>query len=103
MPFSGHGPISKTGCCAIAALCVAMLLVAVRAVAQNSAPVLAWHFDEADGDGAAEQMRHADGVVSGVYLHVPGVSGGALRLDGETSGVSVKAGTVPDLGAAFTV
>jgi len=103
MPFSGHGPISKTGCCAIAALCVAMLLVAVRAVAQNSAPVLAWHFDEADGDGAAEQMRHADGVVSGVYLRVPGVSGGALRLDGETSGVSVKAGTVPDLGAAFTV
>jgi hypothetical protein len=48
-------------------------------------------------------MRHADGTLSGVYLHVPGVSGNALRLDGETSGVAVKAAMLPAPGSEFTV
>lgn len=71
--------------------------------AQAPAPLLSWHFDEAGGAVAAEQMRHADGELSGVYAHVPGLAGNALRLDGETSGVRVKGAAIPALSAAFTV
>ena len=74
-----------------------------HAAAQAPVPVLSWHFDESEGDTVAEQVRHADGTVSGVYLRVPGVRGNALRLDGETSGVAVKGSMLPDLAPAFTV
>jgi hypothetical protein len=89
----------------ISALAVTMVLIAPagRAAAQTPAPILAWHFDETTGDVAAEKMHHADGKLSGIYAHVSGLAGGALRLDGESSGVLVKGATVPALGSAFTV
>jgi hypothetical protein len=80
-----------------------LLLAAASALAQTPAPTLSWHFDETNGSVAAEQMRHADGIVSGVYSRVTGAAGNALRLDGETSGVTVKAAGLPTLGPAFTV
>jgi len=98
-----YGLISQSSSLALALLCLSMPLTGAWISAQVPPPLLAWHFDEADGDRAAEQMHHADGVLSGVYLRVPGVAGNALRLDGETSGVAVKAKTLPDLGGAFTV
>ncbi len=85
------------------AVSLGILTIAAGVSAQAPAPVLCWHFDEKDGGGAAEQIRHAEGTVSGVYLHVAGVQGNALRLDGETSGVAVKASTLPDLDSAFTI
>ena len=51
---------------------------------------------------AAEKIHHADGKLSGVYAHVPGLAGDALRLDGETSGVRVPGAAVPALASAFT-
>ena len=60
-------------------------------------------FDEDKSDVAAEKKHHADGKLSGIYAHVHGVAGEALRLDGETSGVQVKGASVPVLGLAFSV
>jgi hypothetical protein len=93
----------KTTCHVVAAVWLGMLAVAIHASAQVPAPVLSWHFDESEGDYAAEQIRNAEGSISGVYLRVPGVHGNALRLDGETSGVSVKGSALPDLAPAFTI
>src|ERR1035437_3624818 len=89
----------------ISALAVTMVLIAPvgRAAAQGPVPALSWHLDESSGYVAAEQMRHADGKLSGIYAHVSGLAGGALRLDGESSGVLVRGATVPALGSAFTV
>ena len=89
----------------VSALTVTMVLFALAAhvSAQTLAPILSWHFDEASGDVAAEQVHHADGKLSGIYAHVSGLAGDALRLDGESSGVVVKGATVPATDSAFTV
>jgi len=79
-----------------------MLAVAAHCCAQVPAPVLSWHFDETSGDTAAEQMHHADGKLFGVYSHMNGITGSALRLDGESSGARVAGATVPALSSAFT-
>lgn len=71
--------------------------------AQTPAPILSWHFDERGGDLAHEQIRHADGTVSGVHSYNAGVEGAALWLDGETSGVRVKSAALPTLGPAVSV
>lgn len=71
--------------------------------AQEPKPILDWHFDETHGDRAVEQEQQAGGKIFGVYLRVPGVSGGALRLDGETSGVWIPGSGVRSAGAEFTV
>jgi hypothetical protein len=88
---------------AVAAVSLGIFTSLSPAASQQPAPVLSWHFDESSGSLAAEQVHHADGAVTGVYLRIPGVQGNALRLDGETSGVRVKASTLPDLASAFTV
>ena len=93
----------KTTSYVVGAVSLGMLAIAVHASAQVPAPVLSWNFDESEGDHAAEQVRNANGLISGVYLHVPGVHGNALRLDGETSGVVVKGSALPDLAPAFTI
>jgi hypothetical protein len=103
MPPAKPALTTKKRSVAAAIVSVAMLALAAHACAQIPAPALSWHFDETDGDQAAEQIRHADGAISGVYLHVAGVNGNALRLDGETSGVAVKGSTLPSLGPDFTV
>ncbi len=81
---------------------LATLAFCVRLTAQKLSPLLIWHFDESSGDAAVEQAHHADGKISGVYLRVLGVQGGALRLDGETSGVLVDGKKVPCVASAFT-
>ena len=75
---------------------LATLAFCVRLTAQKLSPLLIWQIsDESSGDAAVEQAHHADGKISGVYLRVLGVQGGALRLDGETSGVLVDGKKVP--------
>ena len=103
MPPAKPASTSTKRSVAAAVLSVAVLALAAHASAQAPAPALSWHFDESDGDEAAEQIHHADGVISGVYLHVTGVHGNALRLDGETSGVAVKGSMLPGLAPAFTI
>ncbi len=98
--------VNTTGISALVASTL-LLAPAVHTSAQASppprTPALAWGFDESTGDVAAEKMHHADGKLSGIYAHVPGLAGDALRLDGETSGVEVKAASMPALGSSFTV
>jgi hypothetical protein len=99
-------PTVKIDCISVLAVVTALLTPAVHASAQVSlppqTPTLSWGFDEATGDVAAEKMHHADGQLSGIYTHVPGLAGTALRLDGETSGVQVPGSSIPAL-SAFTV
>jgi hypothetical protein len=92
----------KSICCTALAFAVALGALSARIFAQVPAPVMSWSFDETTGDSAAETMHHADGKLSGVYRHVAGLAGDALRLDGETSGVQVKGATVPAL-TSFTI
>ncbi len=92
----------KLQSCAVLAAWLCIPAIAVHGPAQAPVPVLSWHFDESGGELAAEQAHRADGTVTGNYLRVPGVSGNALRLDGETSGVAVKRSTLPGPFAAFT-
>src|SRR5580698_8819608 len=103
MPPAKPVLIAKKRSADAVAISLAMLVFAAHTLAQVPAPALSWHFDESDGDQAAEQIRHADGEISGVYLHVAAVHGNGLRLDGETSGIAVKASMLLDLAPAFTV
>ena len=96
-------PALKSNCCTALAVVVVLFAPSARISAQAPAPVLSWSFDEATGDVAAESMHNADGELSGVYRHVSGLAGHALRLDGETSGVLVKGAEVPALSSAFTI
>jgi len=83
-------------------LAMSMLCSApVRAFSQAPAPVLAWSFDEASGDAVTEQVHHQSSKLFGVYRHVPGVSGEALRLDSETSGLRVAGAGLPQLQSGF--
>jgi hypothetical protein len=93
----------KCRCLTALAVFVVMLAVAAQCGAQAPVPVLSWHFDETSGDTAAEQMHHADGKLFGVYSHMNGITGSALRLDGESSGARVPSAAVPALSSGFTV
>ncbi len=81
----------------------AFVWLAIHAAAQNPSPILCWHFNESAGNSAAEDVHHADGLISGVFKHVAGVQGGGLRLDGETSSIVVSAQKLPVLGSSFTI
>lgn len=87
-----------------ALLATTLLLTPIaRLSAQTPAPVLSWLFDNDTGPVAAESIHHADASLFGIYAHMRGVRGEALRLDGETSGAKVKAHAVPAFGPSFTV
>jgi len=92
----------KPNCIAALAVAAILFVSSIRSSAQSPAPILAFGFDETAGDVAAEHVRHADGKISGVYAHVPGLAGEALRLDGETSGVRVTGAQIPALSSGFT-
>lgn len=96
--IAGRGRATKSGLHGL----LALSMLSVGLPAQQPSPALSWHFDESNGDTAVEQMHQADGKISGVYLRTVGVRGGALRLDGETSGVLVEGAKVPSIASAFT-
>ena len=97
-------PINMITTAKFAAVLAAFIFTLSRLVfAQAPAPVLSWHLDEKDGDTATEEVQHANGRLSGVYLRVAGVHGNAVRLDGETSGIAVPGVTVPRIAKAFTI
>ena len=80
-----------------------ILFFANTVSAQTTKPVAHWSFDEADGDTIHDSIGQANGKITGVYKHVPGVLSNGLRLDGETSGVTVAAADVPHLKDSFTI
>jgi hypothetical protein len=75
---------------------VSMLVVGLTcaAFAARRGPVVEWTFD---GAGAA------GGEIRGFGTVVPGVSGNALRFDGQTTTVITRAAAVGRFGPAFTV
>ena len=103
MLATGEGTLSKISALVRLAVALSLLAGSVRGAAQLPAPVLSWHFDEGAGDRAREQVHDADGAISGVHLYRAGVQGTALWLDGETSGVLVKAAALPAAGSAMSV
>ncbi len=62
-----------------------------------------WAFDEPSGNVVRDSIHQADGVITGVYERVAGVSGKALRFDGDTAAVTIAAGNAPHLKSSFTV
>ncbi len=102
--------LSRTSRCSTArfapitpACLLSVLLFACTVSAQTTKPVAHWSFDEADGDTAHDSIGHANGKITGVYKHVSGVLSNGLRLDGETSGVTVAAADAPHLKDSFTI
>ena len=84
-------------------VCAFLPTLAEPALAQAPGPVLSWRMDETTGNRAAETMHHADASLFGIYAHVRGVRGEALRLDGTTSGGRVAAEALPRMGGGFTL
>ena len=82
---------------------LAVLLFACRVSAQTAKPVTHWSFDEDDGDQVHDSIGHANGKITGVYKHVSGALSNGLRLDGETSGVTIAAADTPHLKGPFTI
>jgi len=87
----------------LAGLLAMGMLCATPARAYGQTPVLAWSFDETSGDTVTEQMHHGTSKLFGVYRHVPGVAGEALRLDGQSSGLQVAGAGLPQLQSGFAV
>lgn len=70
---------------------------------QSNTALAHWAFNEADGSAARDSIHHADAVITGVSKRVQGVSGNALRLDGDTAAVTVSKDNAPRLQSSFTV
>lgn len=62
-----------------------------------------WTFDEPSGDTARDSVRGTNDTIKGIFRHVDGVSGHALRLDGETTSILQPAQDSPELESAFSV
>jgi hypothetical protein len=71
--------------------------------AQAQEPVAKWSFDESDGATARESVTGVDDKITGIFKHVPGVSGGALRFDGDTTGMVHPSAAAPKLTSAFSI
>jgi hypothetical protein len=81
----------------------AFLLLSVSGSAQSDHLVAHWSFDEASGNVARDSVRGANDTIRGVFKHVNGVAGQALRFDGETTSISQPAQDAPDIKDALSV
>src|SRR2546423_8082525 len=55
--------------------------------AQNAGLAAQWSFDERDGQLARDSVRGTDDNITGLFKHVAGVTGQAVRFDGETTSI----------------
>ncbi len=62
-----------------------------------------WSFDETEGTTARESVTGVDDKITGIFKHVPGVSHGALRFDGDTTGMVHPSAAAPKLTTAFSI
>jgi Concanavalin A-like lectin/glucanases superfamily len=90
--------------CRVLTGCLLLLLVpAQRAGGEAPAPVARWSLDEPAGSVVHDSINHADGEITGIFRRVAGVSGNAVRLDGDTAAITVPAARAPTMKQAFTV
>jgi len=84
-----------------------LLLLAFSVLSSRSAQAqdLAahWTFDETQGSIAQDSVGAASGTITGIFLHVPGVLGDGIEMDGSTSAVTVPAKDAPKLKPSFTI
>jgi len=78
-------------------------LLPLHAVSQSHHAVAKWSFDESSGNVAREEVRGANDAIKGIYRHVEGLSGHALRFDGETTSIIQPAQDSPELRDAISV
>jgi hypothetical protein len=82
---------------------VTMVSLAGYSTAQNTGLAAQWSFDERDGQLAHDSARGADDKITGLFKHVTGVTGQALRFDGETTSIKRAAQDSPPITDALTV
>jgi len=80
-----------------------VVMVSLSAIGQNNGPVAHWSFDEASGSVTHDSASGIDDQVTGIFKRVPGVSGGALRFDGESTIISRSRKAQPPMGSGVTL
>src|ERR1044071_6980987 len=73
------------------------------ATAQTLEPIARWSFDEKEGALVEESVTHTEIKIQGIYKRVAGVSGNALRFDGNTTALIQPAEKSPQLQDSFSV
>ena len=97
-----HFPVRRPG--PVLPGCLLLFLLHFHlAWGETPAPLARWSFDEPAGSLAHDSVHHADGEITGIFRHVAGVSGNALRLDGDTAAITVLAAQAPAMKQAFTL
>lgn len=71
--------------------------------AQSRGPVAQWSFDEGSGQVAHDSVSGTDDGIGGLFKRVNGVSGKALRFDGESTVITRGYKGVPQTTAGVTV
>jgi hypothetical protein len=82
---------------------MAEVLLSSYSIAQNAGLAARWPFDEKNGTLAHDSVRGVDDKITGIFKHVNGVSGEALRFDGETTSITRAASASPQTTNALTV
>lgn len=77
--------------------------LSVTAPAQMPDPVAKWTFDESKGPIVHDSVSHDETQIKGIYKRVAGVSGNALRFDGNTTSLIKSAETSPQLNGSFSL
>lgn len=89
---------------ALRALCLIVFVsTAHSSCAQEQKPVAQWSFEETAAGEVHDSVSGVSDQLLGVYQRVKGVSGNALRFDGDTTTVSRKPESVPRLTDALSV
>ena len=73
----------------------------VHAQSQNA--VAKWSFNESVGVITRNSSGNADDKINGFFKRVPGVSGNALRFDGDSTSVIEPGKTLPEESKAFSI
>jgi len=71
--------------------------------AQPTEPVAKWSFNRVDGTTIRNSSNGAQDRITGLFLRVPGVSGQAIRFDGDTTSITEPAATAPRISGAFSI
>ncbi len=82
---------------------VAGLCLSKYCAAQTEGLAARWSFDENDGSVARDSVHGTDDKITGRFKHVGGVTGQALRFDGETTSITRAAQDSPRITDALTV
>ena len=79
------------------------LLVCPLFLGAGQGLVARWSFEDEISPIAHNSVSRVDDRIEGLYKHVPGISGTALRFDGYTTHIVCTAANAPKLGDGFSV